>query len=123
MTCTCLGVWAAATQRLPWSFAVTAHLPPRTSRPWKLEGPSTNFFASLLSGTGTWQKSTVGKLDPGLKDMWGVLFQGPDKAVSPRESERQQTSLRPDLHAGRPGQRTCGAVAEEAMTMNREQSV
>ncbi|MFN0198761.1 MAG: hypothetical protein ACKVT0_18595 [Planctomycetaceae bacterium] len=36
------------------------------------------FFASLLSGTGTWEKDAIGTLDPGSKSMWGVYLQTPD---------------------------------------------
>jgi hypothetical protein len=48
--------------------------------PWTLEGPGTNFFATLVTGTGKWEKSTLGMLDPGQKKIWGVYLRTPDNA-------------------------------------------
>ncbi|MEW6305009.1 MAG: hypothetical protein AB1705_16155 [Verrucomicrobiota bacterium] len=50
---------------------------------WELEMPGTNFFASLLSGTGTWEKATLGTLDPGSKRIWGVHLRSPDHRFHP----------------------------------------
>src|SRR5262245_16140754 len=46
--------------------------------PWQLGTPGTNFFTSLVSGTGKWEKSTLGTLDPGQKRIWGAYLRTPD---------------------------------------------
>lgn len=45
--------------------------------PWTLDTPGTDFFQSLISGTGTWRIAKVGLLDNGLgktKTIWGVYL-------------------------------------------------
>ncbi len=51
--------------------------------PWAIEAPSTNFFASLISGTGQWQKDILGTLDPGRKHIWGVRLQTSNSRFHP----------------------------------------
>jgi len=51
--------------------------------PWELGWPSTNFFASLLSGDGKWEKGSLGTLDPGQKKIWGVYLRTPDNRFHP----------------------------------------
>jgi len=50
---------------------------------WKLETPGTNFFTSLVSGSGNWEKDTLGTLDPGQKHIWGVYLRTPDNRFHP----------------------------------------
>lgn len=51
--------------------------------PWMLEDPGTNFFRSLLTGSGKWEKATLGTLDPGQKRIWGVYLRTPDNRFEP----------------------------------------
>lgn len=51
--------------------------------PWELTIPRPSFSASLLSGTGKWEKGTVGTLDPGQKQIWGVYLRAPDNRFHP----------------------------------------
>ena len=51
--------------------------------PWELSTPGTSFFASLISTTGKWEKKTLGTLDPGQKDIWGVRLHTPDSRIHP----------------------------------------
>jgi hypothetical protein len=51
--------------------------------PWQLSSPGTNFFASLLSGSGKWEKGSLGTLDPGNKPMWGVYLRTTDNRIHP----------------------------------------
>ncbi|MCY2965294.1 MAG: hypothetical protein NT069_16955 [Planctomycetota bacterium] len=44
-----------------------------------MDEPGKDFFNSLVSGTGNWEKVVVGTLDPGNRDMWGVSFRTPDQ--------------------------------------------
>jgi hypothetical protein len=46
--------------------------------PWELREPGTNFFTSLVNGTGKWEKGSTGTLDPGRKTIWGVNLRTPD---------------------------------------------
>jgi hypothetical protein len=51
--------------------------------PWKMEGPDKTFSASLLSGTGKWEKDTLGTVDPGSKRIWGVYLRTPGDRFHP----------------------------------------
>ncbi len=57
---------------------LASNVPPDEER-----GPGTNFFATLLSGAGRWEKGTVGTLDPGLKMIWGIYLRTTDNRFSP----------------------------------------
>lgn len=46
--------------------------------PWQTDDPDKGFFSSLLSGTGKWEKTTIGA-DP----IWGVYLRSPDNRFSP----------------------------------------
>lgn len=48
--------------------------------PWQSGFPSTNFFNTLISGSGTWRIDSVGSVDDGqkpLKTHWGVYLDSP----------------------------------------------
>ena len=51
--------------------------------PWELCTPSARFFASLISTTGKWEKVTLGILDPGQRDIWGVRLHTPGSNIHP----------------------------------------
>ena len=51
--------------------------------PLGLHEPSNNFFGSLLSATGKWEKHTTGTLDPGNKRIWGIYLRTPDSKIEP----------------------------------------
>ena len=51
--------------------------------PWELREPGTNFFTSLVGGTGKWEKGSTGTLDPGQKTIWGVYLRTPDNRFHP----------------------------------------
>ena len=42
--------------------------------PWKLGDPDDEFFSNFKSGEGRWEKSVMGRLDPGSKKIWGVYL-------------------------------------------------
>jgi len=49
--------------------------------PWQEGFPATNFFATLISGSGTWRIDSVGSVDDGtkpLKTYWGVYLDSPE---------------------------------------------
>lgn len=46
--------------------------------PSNVETPGPDFLKSLSSGTGKWEKDTMGTLDPGHKRIWGVHLRTPD---------------------------------------------
>jgi len=48
--------------------------------PWQEGFPATNFFDTLISGSGTWRIDSVGSVDDGrkpLKTHWGVYLDSP----------------------------------------------
>jgi hypothetical protein len=48
--------------------------------PWQDSFPSSNFFDSLISGSGTWRIDSVGSVDDGrkpLKTHWGIYLDSP----------------------------------------------
>jgi len=51
--------------------------------PWEFGWPGPEFFGSLLSGTGKWEKDTLGTLNPGHKSIWGVYLRTPDNRFHP----------------------------------------
>jgi hypothetical protein len=53
--------------------------------PWGMDEVKTNFFNSLCSGTGKWEKHTSGTLDPGNKSIWGVYLRTPDNSLHPAD--------------------------------------
>ena len=53
--------------------------------PWEVSWPGTNFFASFLSGSGKWEKGTLGTLDPGHKSIWGVYLRTTDNRFHPAD--------------------------------------
>ena len=53
--------------------------------PWDSSWPGTNFFGSLLSGSGKWEKDTLGTLDPGHKRIWGVYLRTPENRFHPAD--------------------------------------
>ncbi len=62
------------------SFSAT-NLPP-----WVDGFPSTNFFSTLLSGSGKWRVDSVGSIDhggPPLKTHWGIYFDGVSNKLEP----------------------------------------
>jgi hypothetical protein len=61
----------------------TEDLPPPMFHRGSLSTPSTNFFASLVTATGKWEKETLGTLDPGQKQIWGVQWRVPDSRIRP----------------------------------------
>ena len=46
---------------------------------WSLETPDADFFASMISGNGTWKKEITGTLGPDLNHIWGITLRTPDK--------------------------------------------
>jgi len=50
--------------------------------PGKMEDPGTNFFSELVSGSGKWEKRTLGTLD-NSKRIWGIDLQTPDNRFHP----------------------------------------
>lgn len=53
--------------------------------PWKMDEPDKSFFPSLVSGTGKWEKDTLGTLYPGSKRIWGVYLRTPDNRFHPAD--------------------------------------
>jgi hypothetical protein len=51
--------------------------------PWVLDTPGTNFFTSLVTTTGKWEKGTLGTLDPGQRRIWGVQLHSSDPKIHP----------------------------------------
>lgn len=51
--------------------------------PWELDTPKTDFFESLLSGTGRWEIGRMGTLDPGGHTIWGVYLRDPANKMHP----------------------------------------
>lgn len=52
--------------------------------PWELTTPTKEtFFGGLLSGTGRWEKASIGTLDPGGKQMWGIYLRAPGDRFHP----------------------------------------
>lgn len=54
--------------------------------PWELGSPGTNFFSTLLSGSGTWRIDSVGSVDDGgrpLKTHWGVYLDSDTTKIMP----------------------------------------
>jgi hypothetical protein len=49
--------------------------------PWVLDTPDTNFFTSLVTTTGKWEKGTLGTLDPGQRTIWGVHLHSSDRKI------------------------------------------
>jgi hypothetical protein len=44
--------------------------------PWDISSPGTNFFSTLVSGSGYWRIDSVGSVDSGgpLKTHWGIYL-------------------------------------------------
>jgi hypothetical protein len=45
--------------------------------PWEMGAPATNFFSTLLTGSGTWRIDSVGGVDDGsrpIKTCWGIYL-------------------------------------------------
>ncbi len=65
--------------------------------PWQLDTPGTNFFALLLSGTGKWEKDTLGAVSSGRKSksIWGVYLRMPDDGTHPRMHPANFTGDKP----------------------------
>lgn len=61
----------------------------------QLTMPGTNFFAALLSGTGKWEKDTLGTLNPGNKRIWGVYLRTPDDGTHPQFHPANFTGAKP----------------------------
>lgn len=53
--------------------------------PWELEIPDDGFFSSLLSGTGRWEISTLGMVDPGAKPIWGIYLRSKEHDFHPAD--------------------------------------
>lgn len=51
--------------------------------PLEFSTPGTNFFASLLTAAGKWEKDTLGTLDPGQKRIWGIYLRTSDSKIHP----------------------------------------
>ena len=51
--------------------------------PWELGTPGTNFFTSLLTATGKWERDALATLDAGQKHIWGVQLRTPDSKIHP----------------------------------------
>jgi hypothetical protein len=54
--------------------------------PWELGSPGTNFFSTLLSGSGTWRIDSVGGVDDGsrpIKTHWGVYLDSHKAKMQP----------------------------------------
>ena len=52
-------------------------------QPWELGTPGTNFFTSLLTATGKWERDALATLDAGQKHIWGVQLRTPDSKIHP----------------------------------------
>ncbi len=54
--------------------------------PWETDSPGTDFFNTLLSGSGTWRIDSVGSVDDGgrpLKTHWGVYLDSQTVKMEP----------------------------------------
>lgn len=51
--------------------------------PWDLDSPDDSFFSDLLSGTGRWEKASLGMVDPGSKTIWGIYLRSKDRHFHP----------------------------------------
>jgi len=58
--------------------------------PWVLDGPTENFFSTLISGSGKWEIATMGQLDPGAHPIWGVFLRDPANKMHPAECTGDQ---------------------------------
>ncbi len=66
--------------RADGTFTAT-NVPPR-----EIDSPGTNFFDTLLTGSGTWRIDGVGSVDDGvrpLKTHWGVYLDSPTNKMQP----------------------------------------
>lgn len=53
--------------------------------PWELGTPDANFLSSLISGTGKWEKSVMGTLDPGARKIWGIYLRADSNRFLPAD--------------------------------------
>lgn len=51
--------------------------------PWRTDDLSSTLSSSLVSGTGKWEKASLGTLDPGGHSMWGIYLRTPDNRFCP----------------------------------------
>ena len=51
--------------------------------PWNFGEPDENFLSAFKSGEGNWEKSVIGRLDPGSRKIWGVYLRTRDDQFHP----------------------------------------
>ena len=53
--------------------------------PWKLGELDDNFVSKFRSGEGKWEKSVMGILDPGSRQIWGIYLRTEDSQFHPAD--------------------------------------